>query len=213
MSLTTITQTTEHNPTCYFKLLKALKDETGFFFPECLKYIRYIDDNLYYSNYFNSSIVHTKADACICGVKIKSEFYFIYDYNGVTKILIIGSTCFKHLLDDLRSIKDISIYNHWRDQVQFAINDSKLRHNKATKCVNCKVPWCISKKFRLGMCPECCELVSDLGKTKMKLPKYKGKTFNSVYKVDEKYFSFCVMKKSKQSDLMQSYINLKEKQL
>ena len=213
MSLTTITQTTEHNPTCYFKLLEALKTETGFYFPECLKYIRYIDDNLYYSKFYNSSIVHTKPDACICGVSIKNEYYFKYEYNGVTKILVIGSTCFKHLLNDLRSIKNIEIYNHWRDQVQYAINDSTLRRNKNSKCVNCKVPWCISKRFRRGLCPECCEELSDLGKTKMKLPKYKGKTFNSVYKVDEKYFSFCLMKNSKQSDLMQSYINLKEKQL
>ena len=63
------------------------------------------------------------------------------------------------------------------------------------------------------MCPECCELVSDLGKTKMKLPKYKGKTFNSVYKIDEGYIRFCIMKKSKQYELMQDFIKLKDKQL
>jgi len=213
MSLTTITQTTEHNPTCYFKLLKALKTETGFFFPECLKYITYIDDNIYYSNYHNSSIVHTKPDACICGVKIKSEFYFKYDYNGIVKILIIGSTCFKHLLEDLRSIKNIEIYNHWRDQVQYAINDSALRKNKATKCVNCKVPWCISKKFRMGLCPECREELSDLGGIKIRLPKYKGKSFNWVYKCDENYFKFCITNKTRQFEMMESYIHFKNIQL
>jgi len=213
MSIHTITQTTEHNPTCYFKLLEALKTETGFFFPICLKYITYLDDNVYYNNYFNSSIVHTKADACICGVKIKSEYYFKYEYNGVTKILIIGSTCFKHLLNDLRSIKNIEIYNHWRDQVQYAINDTILRHNKNIKCVNCKVPWCISKKFRRGLCPECCEILSDLGKIKMRLPKFKGKTFNTVYKSDEGYIRFCIMDKTRQFEMMREYILLKDKLL
>jgi len=117
------------------------------------------------------------------------------------------------LLNDLRSIKDIEIYNHWRDQVQFAINNSKLRQNKATKCVHCRVPWCISKKVRRGLCPECCDGLSDLGKTKMRLPKYKGKTFNTVYKVDEGYIRFCIMKKARQFEIMRSFIQLKDKLL
>jgi len=45
------------------------------------------------------------------------------------------------------------------------------------------------------------------------LPKYKGKTFNTVYKSDENYFRFCIMKKARQYELMELFIKLKDKQL
>ena len=181
-----------NKPNCYKLLRDAFKRETGIKFPECLKYIEF--DR--YSNDY---------DKCICGVKIIHKFHYIFEKEGRTESLIIGSECSDNIIKDqeLYNNGNKEIFDHWLKQVEKA-RDAYNRKNK--KCKACYKPWDKPRCFLNGLCKDCQNIKKNIGNMICTMRLYDGYKIKDIYKENKEYILFCAGKDTKQTEEFKQYL-------
>jgi hypothetical protein len=197
---------------CYYLLRKKLETATGKKFPMCLEYLEetdYLHVSIDETDEFDECLkcpnskydVHTH---CLCGVEIIYINVFI---NTITQDkIIIGSKCINKLIEDIK--------NYMVDKEEFKILYEKwlkiqsIIKNKNQKCVKCNAKNTGKRCLYKGLCKHCRYSKKKLLKTKIQLPKYKGKTIKIACR-DETfidYVNFCIKNKTRQYEIFKEYL-------
>jgi hypothetical protein len=158
-------------------------------------------------------ITECEDSKCICGKNIHYVF-LAKQKNNSSQAVNFGRCCAMQFYDEfMEQYKDnelmkdeIKKFKEWKEKGDRDHNILKCRH---IKCTHCGIPWSKPRCFHSGLCVPCKKEYNDLLKTKIELPRFKGKNLKDM-KEEAWYMEWCVKKGTRQADIFKQFIDFKK---